>query len=456
MILSDRKYLSIPLPEDIQKRKMQGDFAKALCLIKAKLSSNIPQALRKRLEIEQEIIATLKNSYPYSLQEALEIVKKDVPQFTMENLEQLVDENAVDWYFIDGKVHLISSFYDNLIKVNHPILEQAFPKDSADFKAKQKNLNDSMALMKQQGGSAYRFRVRESLKVLPEKVQEGKEILVHLPLPTMAAQVRNVKILDHSDFECSIASEDYPSRTISFRKPLEKEDEFFVDYSFEIHAPYVELDPQKASANQPTFYTEEQGEHIRFTPMIQQLYQEIVGDEENPIRKAQKIYDYITQNIKYSFMRPYSSLENIPEYAVVNGKGDCGVQALLFITLCRYGKIPAKWQSGLYLGGETVGSHDWAQFYVEPYGWVFADLSFGGSANRVGNEERRKFYFGNIDPFRMPANTEFEHEFFPPKQFTRYDPTDNQFGEAEYEDGALMQQDYLCERVLLEKEPIEF
>ena len=43
----------------------------------------------------------------------------------------------------------------------------------------------------------------------------------------------------------------------------------------------------------------------------------------------------------YSFVRNYYTIPNIPEYAASGGKGDCGVQALLFITLCRCVGIPA-------------------------------------------------------------------------------------------------------------------
>ena len=48
-------------------------------------------------------------------------------------------------------------------------------------------------------------------------------------------------------------------------------------------------------------------------------------------------------------MREYFTISNISEYAATNLKGDCGVQAILFITLCRIAGIPAKWQSGLYV-----------------------------------------------------------------------------------------------------------
>ena len=77
-------------------------------------------------------------------------------------------------------------------------------------------------------------------------------------------------------------------------------------------------------------------------------------------------------------------------------------------------------------------------FYVDPYGWVFADPSFGGSAYRSGNKERHDFYFGNLDPFRMAANSVFQGALVPEKKFLRIDPYDNQKGEAEYADRGLM------------------
>ena len=457
MILSDRKYLDLPLPEDVEKRKMHGDFTKAEALIDRRLQGDIPQCLRKRLEIEKEILQTLRAAYPYTLSEAVRMVQEKVPAFTREDLEELIDQDLMDWYYIDGEICLIDSFLDNLAKVDHPLLKKADMKKGDDeFDQKQKMLNDTMAEMKAKGGMALRYTLRASLKLNEDKVQEGKNILVHLPVPTMGTQIRNIQILEHTDCPFELAPDDHPSRTIAFRKALERDDEFFVKYSFEVHAPYVALDPAKADKEQPSFCTEEQEPHILFTPFIRDLCEEILGDETNPVEKARKIYDYVTTHVHYSFVRPYSAFNNIPEYAAVNGKGDCGVQALLFITLCRCAGVPAKWQSGLYLGANDVGSHDWAQFYIAPYGWVYADLSFGGSSHRVGNEERRQFYFGNLDPYRMVANTEFGHEFSPAKAHTRFDPTDNQYGEAEYADGPLGQQDYTCQRIVVEQEKLPF
>ena len=174
-----------------------------------------------------------------------------------------------------------------------------------------------------------------------------------------------------------------------------------------------------------------------FTPYLRMLAQEIIAGEENPLRKARRIYDYITQKMIYSYMRAYMTMPNVPEYIATSLKGDCGVQALLFITLCRIAGVPARWQSGLAVSPLDVGSHDWAQFYVAPYGWLFCDPSFGGAAWRMGDRERWDFYFGCIDPYRLPANSEYQHDYFVPFRHLRHDPYDNQQAEAEYDDATV-------------------
>jgi hypothetical protein len=45
------------------------------------------------------------------------------------------------------------------------------------------------------------------------------------------------------------------------------------------------------------------------------------------------------------------------------------------------------------------------------------------------------FFFGNIDPFRIPLNCDMQYDFVPAKKYIRYDPVDNQAGEVEYDDG---------------------
>ena len=52
----DLSFMRIPLPEDVLKLKSFGDFEGAQKMIQHFLSKDIPQSLRKRLEIEEDII----------------------------------------------------------------------------------------------------------------------------------------------------------------------------------------------------------------------------------------------------------------------------------------------------------------------------------------------------------------------------------------------------------------
>ena len=84
-----------------------------------------------------------------------------------------------------------------------------------------------------------------------------------------------------------------------------------------------------------------------------------------------------------------------PELVKRIGQVDAVVTACLLYT-----SIPARWQSGLTAEPDFCGAHDWVQFYVAPYGWLYADTSYGIAAVRAGDEERRRFYFGNIDVYK--------------------------------------------------------
>lgn len=447
-MLEDLKYLKVNLPEDILKLKCSGNFEGAQKLIGLRLKKQIPLAMRKRLELEKEILKTIKGEYPYAFEQALKKMQDNIKGFTEEELIQLQEDSQADWILVDGQVHFNDSFYGSLILTRKDLKERLINKEEDDNK-RGRFLDENIKETKAGVGASYFIHMKTTLKLKEDSARNGEKIRVYMPLP-MNCQQTNIKVIKTTPEANYISDENYPSRTAYFETVLEKDQEFSVEYSYESNLKYNEPDPSKVSKEQPKFDTEEFEPHIMFTPYIRELAEEIIGDETNSLIKARKIYDYITQNVKYSYMRAYSTIINIPEYAALNLKGDCGVQALLFITLCRYAGIPAKWQSGLAVTPYHVGPHDWAQFYVAPYGWMFADPSFGGSAFRSGNTEKWNFYFGNLDPFRMIANSEFQHEFDPPKKYWRHDPYDNQVGECEYEDKEIRREEFKVSYELIE------
>lgn len=436
------KSLIFGLPEDIEKYVMYGDFDAADRLIDIYLKRNIPDLLKERLKYEKMRIRRLEKDYIYSFEEALEMASKKIKDFTGKELQEMMDERFADWIYINGKVMLHDNFLETITKVCPNIKERLLEEHEDKETGKTDVLNSVIDDIIKNGEKKYFIHVKAGIKLKKEAVRIGETIRVHLPIPKDAQQIKNIKIIKTSPEAKFISPEDYPQRTVYFEKKVTSEDVFTVEYSYENHIKYNLPSSEKVSKEQPDFYTEELLPQIAFTPYLVNLANEIIGDEKNPLLKARKLYDYVTQNVKYSFMREYACIVNIPEYAAYNLKGDCGVQALLFITLCRISKIPARWQSGLYVNPGHVGCHDWAEFYIAPYGWLFADLSFGGSGYRAGNMKKWNYYFGNLDPFRMVANSDFQNDFTPEKKFFRADPYDNQIGEAEYLDYGLHSEDF--------------
>ena len=440
-MLELNRYLEIPLPEDVEKAKWCGDFDRALRLIHRKLSEGkLPFAARKRLELEEHILRRLPLDYRYSEEEGLALLREHIPDFTREELQELEDSGAIDWIYIQGKPHFSSSFYDTLEKV-YPDIARRAGLPPAEESKERKLLYDTVKKLEETGSAASRIRLRAHLRVADSAFRPGEPLLVHLPIPAPAVNMENIQILECSPQPARIAPETAGQRTVSFACAPQENPLFTVEYQYDCRAVYRPLDPEKVSPLQPDFDTQEQAPHIRFTPFIRALCKELSAGETNPLKLARKFYDYCTTVVTYAFMREYATLTQIPEYAGLGLKGDCGVQALLFITLCRCAGIPAQWQSGLYVTPYDVGCHDWAMFYVAPYGWLFADPSFGGSAYRSGNKLGHDHYFGSLDPFRMAANSQFQWEFDPPKAQLRADPTDNQRGEAEYPDRGLAREE---------------
>lgn len=436
--INDMAPLKVELPEDILKAKWCGDFERAQRLIAMYLKNDkAPECVKARLKIETEIIKSLPLDYVYTEEEALKMLQEKIPGFTETEFQQLIDTSAVDWIYINGKLHACRKFLDTLLKV-HPDLAARAGESDGDESDERKLLNQNCDDMIKNGKAQWHIRLRAHIKVAESAFRKGEKVKVHLPIPAYAINMKNIKILSTSPEAVKIGAPHQKQRTVYFECVQQENAPFVVEYEYDSVTNYVHPEADKVTQNQPDFDTAEQAPHIMFTPFIRQLCAELKGKESNPVIVARKFYDYCTTKVTYSYMREYFSITQIPEYCGLNLKGDCGVQALLFITLCRCAGIPAKWQSGMFVTPYSCGSHDWAQFYVEPYGWMFCDPSFGGSAFRSGNEIRHEYYFGNLDPFRMVANSEFQAPLIPPKKYLRNDPYDNQTGEMEYENHELL------------------
>lgn len=441
-MLEKIKSLRFPLPEEIEKLKQSGYFQEAEKLIRMKLEDPaVPSFMKERLTAESEILKRLPLDYPYTEEEALAMIREEIPDFTMEELHQWEDNGGADWFMVDGRRHLQDRFFASMKKVYPEIAARAGeePEDKSI-------LDENIRYMKEHGSTVWHIHMKASARIKDSCFKPGR-VLVHLPVPAASDNMKNIRILATEPDECILADEAASVRTAAFEADLEENRTFSVEYEYDSYVKYCDPDPSEVTSvltPQPEYEP-----HMVFTPMIRELTRELSGDETNPLILARRFYDFVTEHVVYSFMREYITLGIIPDYCLKRLKGDCGVQALTFIMLCRCAGIEAKWQSGKFVTPDLLGNHDWAMFRIEPYGWLFADCSFGGSAYRAGSEERHRFYFGNLDPFRMAAANDFQQEFTPAKKHWRIDPYDNQKGEIEYDDRGLLSDeiDFTCELI---------
>ncbi len=440
--------LNVPLPEDIMKHKWHGDFLAAERLADRRLAGELPDVMRRRLLLEKKIMRRLPGNYPYTREDVCALMTQEIPDFSDEDMQELMDSDYADWIYIDGVPHFRNNVTENIFKTRADYAARRNRAKKPD--EERRHLEAVWSEMRENGGTSRTIRLRSHLW-LEEEPEQGEHLRVYLPIPDLDAQVKSVRILRQSagvsGVSGYVSSENCPQRTICWDVDWMPGMDFTVEYEYDIDAGYLDLwNPvqpetfdiwkERYACFDPVTDDDlsEQQPHIVFTPMLRALAAEITGEETDPMERARRIYDYVTTKIHYSYMRSYVTLPCIPEYVASAGKGDCGAQTLLFITLCRIAGIPARWQSGLTANPGYVGCHDWSRFYIEGYGWLFADCSFGGGGHRSGDEEERRFYFGNLDPFRMPSCRRFQTNFELPMEKLRSDPYDNQSGEVERED----------------------
>ena len=96
-------------------------------------------------------------------------------------------------------------------------------------------------------------------------------------------------------------------------------------------------------------------------------------------RTVEKIYDYVTGNMKYS---GYKKKDLGAFYAATNKKGDCSEYADLFVALCRARNIPARVVDGYTSQSQNTPNHAWVEVYFDEYGWVPFDPTFGDAETR--------------------------------------------------------------------------
>ncbi len=430
-------FLAVPVPEAIKRAQMMGDFEEARRRIDQFLTRpTVPEPVRLRLGFEGHRMDVLKHDYSYSEEEAQQKFFQSVNDSTPEEYDSLIAEGLLDSMVIDGKRRFAKRFVENLGFASEAHKNRMKEKDPFEIEGDKLRQEHLERLARSEWPKRYRVQGEVRLRLTDDQVS-GQTLRCWLPLPREGDQQIRVRLLSASQPSYAVNPMFSEARSVYMEAPKSNDSIFWIRFQYLIREWISQIDPLKIipPRNPMDSFLQEEAPHIVFTPYLKFLAHRIVGSESNPYWKAKAIYEWITHHIRYSFMNPYIVYEDLSTFAAVEGRGDCGVMALLFITLCRIAGVPARWQSGWYANPIHCGNHDWALFWVEPYGWLPVDASFG---RRFRNEPiYHSFYFGNLDAFRMVSTASFMAPLSPTKRFIRNDPYDHQAGEMETEDAAI-------------------
>jgi Transglutaminase-like enzymes, putative cysteine proteases len=398
---------------------------------------------------EQEKMNRTRIDFSKNRDQVIDYIRKYIPDVSDEQMLKWEKEKSLECMTIDGKKMYFYNAAPNLFRINKEAAAIKNAKDGVTVDGKDRvNLThvplvvSTVKAKKENIVLPVRMHVKYSLTVQPNAVPEGGIIRCWLPYPrTDQPRQTDLILFNTSEDKYIIAPAKYKHSSIYMEKKPEKDKAttFSVEYEYTSSAEWHRLNPEdilpyKKNTTLYKKYTSEREKHILFTPRIKDLATQIVGNEQNPLLKVKKIYEWINQ-IPWASAREYSTLDNIPEYVLDNKHGDCGQVSLLFITLARYSGIPAKFQSGFMMHPGGKNMHDWAQVYFEGVGWVPVDQSFGLFPSE--NQNEKYFFMTGIDSYRMIVNDDYSSSLFPTKKYPRSETVDFQRGEVEWEKGNL-------------------
>lgn len=401
------------------------------------------------LAVQSEIMRRIRYDYALDRDAVLAKLKKSIPNLTVGDIERWREQETLQHRIIDGDVRYFRREPSNLFRFCPEARERAgigSRMNDAESDQSRFSLADHVVGLIKEAADGdnpiihpLRHRVRYALTVPPDhpRVRKGASVRCWLPFPQEYRQQNQVRLISNSTEFKTLAPNGSAHRTAYFEQTIESDGqalEYWIEVEFVTAAYCPNLNDKSAKPIESADasldeFDQPREPHIPINDEIRSLAKSIVGDETRPLERARRIFHWVCANIQYCSEMEYATIPSLTRKALESRKGDCGVQAMTFITLCRAAGVPARWQSGWESLPGRENMHDWAEFYVAPWGWLPADPSYGLLEH--DDPKVREFYFGHLDPYRMIVNLDFARPLDPPKRSFRSEPNDFQRGEIE-------------------------
>lgn len=426
----------------------EGRFEQAETLIAAGLAAAGDAETRRGLEFQRERMRRILLDFTLDAAAAKAQLRKQIEDLGDEEFARWDAAGLLERQDIDGRVLYFNRAPSNLFRLSeqararrtHPQPNTDGPMEVAN--AHHRQVRDAALGYADRSAAARRIQVTQSLRVDADAVPAGETVRAWIPyaraIPGQQEQLRFIGSVPQMH---RIAPESALQRTVYLEQPARAGEptEFSITYEVTVLGDYHDIEAARVLPTPATEelapYLAERPPHIVFTPAIRRFSREVVGEERNPYRIAQKLYAAVDR-IPWAGAREYSTIGNISDYALHAGHADCGQQTLLLITLLRLNGIPAAWQSGMvYSDGDYHNLHDWGRVYLAPYGWMPMDVTTGRLDD--ADPQIAGFYLGGRDAYRIAFNDDYSRELVPAKEHFRSETVDLQRGEVEWSGGNL-------------------
>lgn len=435
-------------PADIRGLIEAGRWEEAQRTIRLRLQQpDLSFEAREPLLFELERMRRIRLDFTKTREQVLAEARKLVPALDEASFDGWDKAGAVESLRIDGQTWYFNRAAGNLFRI-HP--------EARALKAKQQPVKDPTPPLRLENirrilahvdrtgeilNTPKTFRVTYKLTAKPRAVPAGETLRAWLPFPQAGGRQTFVRWLTNDPALHVVSPRTSALSSLYCEKPAlaGQPTTFLLAYEYTSRGFHQPIDPARVrpgNGSDPALapFLAERPPHLAFTSDVRELSREIVGGETNPYLKARRLFEWVDRHIPWAGAREYSTLECLPAYALRRRHGDCGIQTMLFMVLCRLNGIPARWESG-WTTGPDRNMHDWCAIYLEPYGWVPVDVSYG--LVRSDNERERWFYLGGMDSHRLVVNTDYDQPLFPAKTHPRSELVDFQRGEVEWRGGNL-------------------
>ncbi|TVR74810.1 MAG: transglutaminase domain-containing protein [Marinilabiliales bacterium] len=456
--LSKRKSIM----DDARELLMSGEFSRLIELAADEdpgIDSDGP--LRRSLDSLADRARRFMIDFPLTSDDVLERLRADSVDAGEDDLRRWEDAGELEYIMIDGERRYFRWAHRNLYRINDELRQKMQidrERDSSLAAVCMEQIGQILGKTSIAGPgipiNPETMVIRYTITVDAGAVPPGETIRCWMPWPREdIARQDMVRLLSSSPEEYILSPPDTPQRSIYFEQVAVSGEPavFSMEAEFRSWSQYFPpalfrgRDPgdgpagaEQAGSALPAYVTAHTGErppHIRFSSEIIELAGSLVAEGMTQYEKVRAFYHWINDNIIWTSAIEYGLMSDIPSYVLENRRGDCGMQTLLFISLCRYAGIPARWQSGWMMHPGHVNLHDWAEVWLEPAGWVPVDVSF--KLQPSPDPIVSGFYITGMDSYRMTVNNDYGRQFYPPKGHVRSEPLDFQRGELEWRGGNL-------------------